>query len=63
MTLSKGIHKVKRIGSHNSRPVIFDGKDYDSLAELSRELKISRQLLFYYLSNDKPILNNYIDYK
>jgi hypothetical protein len=61
MTLTKGIYK-KREGTHNAKPVIYEGETYSSLEKLAKHLKTSPQLLRYYLKRDKPFGGSWIDY-
>jgi hypothetical protein len=57
----KQFYKDRR-GSHNAKPVLYDGQKFPSMEELSRELKISPQRLRWHLRNDKPLYGNYLDY-
>ena len=49
--------------NNKSKPIIWNGKEYPSLEDMSRKLWQSAQGLRYYLKNDKPFQGHFIDYK
>jgi hypothetical protein len=41
-------------GGHNTRPVKWNGKDYNSLKELTDEFGLIRGYLSYYIRENRP---------
>jgi hypothetical protein len=53
---------IEKRGAHNAIPVVYDGLKYPSIRELARDIDMSPELIRYYLKNNKPINNKYINY-
>jgi len=46
----------------NVRRCMYDGKTYESISALGRELNVAPQVLFYYIRNSKPFGGSLIEY-